>query len=275
VRVFSFGSNTNSDLKGENMSQLFDLSGQVALLTGASKGMGKSMAMALAEHGSKVVVSSRKLEQCEETAAEINAQCGEDRAIAIACNIGYKDQLQALVDETRERLGPIDTLVANAGVNPFYGSMSDIPDEAFDKIMGSNVRSNHWLCQMVAPDMLSKGRGSIMVTSSTGAFSGSETLGTYNISKLADIALVRNLALEWGPKGVRVNAICPGLIRTEFARALWDNPEAVQRVNEATPLRRLGESDDFKGIVVYLASDASAYMTGQALTICGGTNMYR
>lgn len=114
-----------------------------------------------------------------------------------------------------------------------------------------------------------------MITSSTGAFSGSETLGTYNISKLADIALVRNLALEWGPQGIRVNAICPGLVRTEFARALWDNPEAVTRVNEATPLRRLGESDDFKGIVVYLASDASAYMTGQALTICGGTNMYR
>ena len=153
--------------------------------------------------------------------------------------------------------------------------MSDIPDEAFDKIMGSNVRSNHWLCQMVGPDMIAKGRGSIMVTSSTGAFAGSEVLGTYNISKLADIALVRNLALEWGPKGVRVNAICPGLIRTEFARALWDNEEAVARVNEATPLRRLGEADDFKGIAVYLAADASAYMTGQAITICGGTNMYR
>ena len=257
------------------MSQLFDLSGQVALLTGASKGMGKAMAMALAEHGSRVVVSSRKLDQCEAVAEEINSLCGQERAIALACNIGYKEQLQALVEQTRERLGPIDTLVANAGVNPFYGSMSDIPDDAFDKIMASNVRSNHWLCQMVAPDMKAKGRGSIMITSSTGAFSGSETLGTYNISKLADIALVRNLALEWGPQGIRVNAICPGLVRTEFARALWDNPEAVSRVNEATPLRRLGESDDFKGIVVYLASDASAYMTGQALTICGGTNMYR
>ena len=257
------------------MSQLFDLSGQVALLTGASKGMGKAMAMALAEHGSRVVVSSRKLDQCEAVADEINSLCGQERAIALACNIGYKEQLQALVEQTRERLGPIDTLVANAGVNPFYGSMSDIPDDAFDKIMASNVRSNHWLCQMVAPDMKAKGRGSIMITSSTGAFSGSETLGTHNISKLADIALVRNLALEWGPQGIRVNAICPGLVRTEFARALWDNPEAVTRVNEATPLRRLGESDDFKGIVVYLASDASAYMTGQALTICGGTNMYR
>ena len=155
-----------------------------------------------------VVVSSRKLDQCEAVADEINSLCGQERAIALACNIGYKEQLQALVEQTRERLGPIDTLVANAGVNPFYGSMSDIPDDAFDKIMASNVRSNHWLCQMVAPDMKAKGRGSIMITSSTGAFSGSETLGTYNISKLADIALVRNLALEWGPQGIRVNAIC-------------------------------------------------------------------
>lgn len=256
-------------------TELFDLTGQVALITGASKGMGQAMATALAEHGSRVVISSRKLDQCEIVAAQINEVCGDERAIAIACNIGYKEQLQALVDETRERLGPIDTLIANAGINPFYGSMTDIPDSAFDKILASNVRSNHWLCQMVAPDMLAKGRGSIMVTSSTGAFAGSEVLGTYNISKLADIALVRNLALEWGPKGVRVNAICPGLVRTEFARALWDNEESEKRVNEQTPLRRLGESEDFKGVAVYLASDASAFMTGQAVTLCGGTHMYR
>ncbi len=198
-----------------------------------------------------------------------------ERAIALACNIGYKEQLLELVAKTREKLGPIDTLVSNAGVNPFYGSMADIPDEAFDKTMNSNVRSNHWLCQMVAPDMLAKGRGSIMITSSTGAFSPSETLGAYNISKLADIALVRNLAMEWGPQGVRVNAICPGLIKTDFAKALWDNPEAAERATTMTPLRRFGESEDFAGIVVYLASDASAYMTGQALTICGGTHMYR
>lgn len=255
-------------------TNLFDLTGQVALITGASKGMGKSMAMALAEHGSKVVVSSRKLDQCEATANEINEACEEDRAIALAGNIGYKEQLQELVDQTREQLGPIDTLISNAGINPFYGSMSDIPDDAFDKTMASNVKSNHWLCQMVAPDMIAKGRGSILITSSTGAFSGSETLGTYNISKLADIALVRNLALEWGPKGVRVNALCPGLIRTDFARALWDNPEAAARVTSQTPLRRFGESDDFKGIAVYVASDASAYVTGQALTVCGGAHMW-
>lgn len=256
-------------------TRLFDLTGKIALTTGTSKGMGREMAMGLAEHGAKVVVSSRKLDQCEETAAAINEACGEERAIAIACNIGYKEQLQALVDETHERLGKIDVLVANAGVNPFYGPMSKIPDEAFDKIMNSNVKSNHWLAQMVLPDMIEKGQGSIMITSSTGAFSGSDVLGTYNISKLADIALVRNLALENGPSGVRVNAICPGLIKTDFAKALWDNPEAAKRVNEQTPLRRLGEAEDLKGVCVFLASEASSYITGQAMTVCGGTNMWR
>ena len=256
-------------------TELFDLSGKIALLTGASKGMGKAMAMALAEHGARVVVSSRKLDQCESTAAEINSLCGEGSAIALACNIGYKDQLQSLVDATHEALGPIDILIANAGINPFYGPMSEIPDSAFDKIMSTNVRSNHWLCQMVAPDMIKTGAGSIMITSSTGAFSPSEVLGTYNISKLADIALVRNLAAELGPKGIRVNAICPGLIKTDFAQALWDNEEAAKRANEQTPLRRLGEAEDLKGIAVFLASSASAYITGQALAVCGGTHMYR
>ncbi len=253
---------------------LFDLTGRVALLTGASKGMGLHMAEGLAEHGARVVVSSRKIEQCEAAVARINDKCGEGSAIAIACNVGYKDQLEALVAETRSRLGPIDILIANAGVNPFYGPMSEIPDSAFDKIMNTNVRSNHWLCQMVAPDMVAKGGGSMMVTASTGAFSASAMLGTYSISKLADIALVRNLALEYGPAGVRVNAICPGVIKTDFARALWDNPEAQRNAETNTPLRRLGEPEDLKGIAVFLASDASAYVTGQAIAVCGGTHMW-
>jgi len=258
----------------KSTKELFDLSGKVALLTGASKGMGRAMAEGLAEQGAKVVVSSRKLDQCEIAAEEINALCGEGSAIALACNIGDKEQLQALVDGTHEKLGPIDILIGNAGVNPFYGPMSEIPDWAFDKIMGSNVRSNHWLCQMVAPDMIEKGSGSIMITASTGAFNASLTLGTYSISKLADIALVRNLAAELGPHGVRVNAICPGLIKTDFAKALWDNPEAKARAETQIPLRRLGETEDFKGVAVYLASEASSFMTGQAVTVCGGANMW-
>ena len=254
---------------------LFDLTGKVALLTGSSKGMGRAMAEALAEHGASVMISSRKLEQCEAAAAQINQRVGAERAHAFACNAGYQDQLQSLVDATHERLGGIDILVGNAGVNPFHGSMSDISDEAFDKIMSTNVKANHWLAQMVAPDMVAKGAGSMMITSSTGAFSASVALGAYSISKLALIGLARNLAAELGPKGVRANAICPGLVRTDFAQALWDNPEAEQRANEQIPLRRLGEADDLKGLTVFLAADAaSGYITGQALTVCGGAHMW-
>jgi len=255
-------------------TQLFDLSGKVALLTGASKGMGRAMATGLAEHGARVMLSSRKLDQCRAAADEINARCGAQRAFAVACNAGHKEQLQALVEATHAQLGPIDILVGNAGVNPFYGPMSKIPDDAYDKIMSTNVKANHWLVQMVAPDMVAKGRGSIMLTSSTGAFAPSVVLGTYNISKLAVIALVRNLAAELGPNGVRVNAICPGLIKTDFAQALWDNPEAEQHANQQIPLRRLGEADDLKGLAVFLAADSSSYVTGQALTVCGGANMW-
>lgn len=255
-------------------TQLFDLSGKVALLTGASKGMGRAMATGLAEHGARVMLSSRKLDQCQAAADEINARCGAQRAFAVACNAGYKEQLQALVEATHAKLGRIDILVGNAGVNPFYGPMSKIPDEAYDKIMSTNVKANHWLVQMVAPDMVAKGSGSIMLTSSTGAFSPSLVLGTYNISKLALIALVRNLAAELGPNGVRVNAICPGIIKTDFAQALWDNREAEQRANQQIPLRRFGEADDLKGLAVFLAADSSSYVTGQALTVCGGASMW-
>ena len=252
---------------------LFDLTGKTALLTGASKGMGLAMAKGLAEHGATVIISARKMDQLETAAAEINA-LGQGKAIPIACNIGYKDQLQALVDASHEAAGPIDIVVGNAGVNPYYGPTSEISDEAYQKTMAANVQSNLWLAQMVAPDMVAKGAGSMMFTSSIGAFKPSVMLGTYGMSKLALIGLVRNLAVEFGPKGLRFNAICPGLVRTDFARELWDNPEVENRIRNDIPLRRLGEADDFAGIAVYLASDASRYMTGQALTICGGSNMW-
>jgi len=254
---------------------LFDLTDRVAVITGASKGMGLAMANALADHGAKVVISSRKIDQCEAACAAIAARHGTGRAIAIACNIGYKEQLQALIDETHERLGAIDVLICNAGVNPFFGPSADIPDSAFDKIMASNVKSNHWLAHMVLPDMVEKRHGSVIVTSSTAAFGPSEVLGTYNISKTADLALVRNLALEYGPYNVRVNAICPGLIRTDFAKALWDNPEIEKRATERMPLRRVGEPEELAGVAVFLASDASSYVTGQAITVCGGSVMCR
>ena len=253
---------------------LFDLTGKVALLTGASKGMGLAMAQALASHGATVVISSRKQDQLDAAAAAINEACGAQRAHAVAANAGRKQELQALVDKTHELAGPIDIVVGNAGVNVHYGNISEIPDEAYEKTMATNVQANLWLARMVAPDMIEKGSGSMMFTSSVGAFKPSSTLGLYGVSKLALIGLVRNLALEYGPKGIRANAICPGLVRTDFAKALWDNPEAEERANSQIPLRRLGEADDFGGVAVFLASDASRYMTGQALTICGGTNMW-
>ncbi|QIE56801.1 SDR family oxidoreductase [Pikeienuella piscinae] len=256
------------------IENLFDLTGKVALLTGASKGMGRAMAEALAAHGATVVISSRKQDQLDEAAAAINSTCGAKRAHAVACNAGHKEQLRALVETARAVAGPIDILIGNAGVNVHYGPISEIGDDAYDKSMATNVRSNLWLARMVLPDMVAKGAGSIMFTSSVGAFKPSLTLGTYGMSKLALIGLVRNLAQEFGPAGVRVNAICPGLVRTDFARALWDNPEAKARAENEIPLRRLGEADDFGGVAVFLGSDASRYMTGQALTVCGGTNMW-
>ena len=254
---------------------MFDLTDRIALLTGSSKGMGATMAEGLAEQGAKVVISSRNQEACEATAQAINEKVGRDAAIAIACNAGYKEQLQNLVDETHSKLGKIDILVGNAGVNPFYGSMDDIPDSAYEKTMSTNVQSNLWLCKMVKPDMEEKNRGSILITASVAAFGPSTTLGTYGISKMAVISLVRNLAAEWGPLGIRVNALCPGLVKTDFAKALWENPEATQAAIAQTPLRRLGEVEDFKGIAAFIGSDEASWITGQALTICGGTYMFR
>lgn len=256
------------------MDKLFDLTGRVALLTGASKGMGLAMATGLAQHGATVVISSRKQDQLDAAAEGINDAVGAARAHGVACNVGYKDQLEALVAQTRERAGPIDIVVGNAGVNPYYGPTSEIPDDAYEKTMKANVQSNLWLARMAAPDMVEKGAGSMMFTSSIGAFKPSETLGTYGMSKLALIGLVRNLAAEFGPSGVRFNAICPGLVKTDFARELWDKPEVEERIRKQIPLRRLGEPEDFAGLAVYLASDASRYMTGQALTVCGGSNMW-
>jgi len=250
---------------------LFDLTGKVALVTGSTKGIGKAIAERLAEHGARVVVSSRKPDACDRVAAGINEARGAKLAVPIVCNINYKDQLQVLVDETRAQLGPIDILVCNAALNPAYGPMSEIKDDAFDKILGANIRSNHWLAQLVLPDMIAKRDGAIIIVSSIGGYRGSTTIGTYCISKAADLQLARNLAVENGPHNVRVNCIAPGLVKTEFAKALWDTPEGERRASSGTPLRRLGEPDDIAGAAVFLASRAGAWMTGQSIIIDGGT----
>ncbi len=256
------------------MQNMFDLTGRTALLTGASRGMGLAMATGLAQAGANVVISARKMDQLEEAAAQINAAAGRDAAIPVACNIGEKAQVEALAATARDRAGPVSIIVGNAGVNPYYGSMREIPDEAYEKTMQANVQSNLWLANAVVGDMEELGGGAMMFTSSIGAFKPSDTLGTYNISKLALIALVRNLAMEFGPAGVRVNAICPGLIKTDFARALWEDPETEKYYLRQVPLRRLGEPEDFTGIAVFLASEAGRYVTGQALTVDGGSVMW-
>jgi NAD(P)-dependent dehydrogenase (short-subunit alcohol dehydrogenase family) len=252
---------------------LFDLTGKVAIVTGSSRGIGRAIAEEYAAHGARVVISSRKQEACEEVAAAINAQHGEGRAIAIAASISRKEDLEALIAKTRAAFGQIDVLVCNAASNPYYGSMNGISDDQFRKILDNNVLSNHWLIQMVLPEMVERRAGVIVVVSSIGGLQGSQVIGAYNVSKAADFQLVRNYAVEIGEHNVRINAIAPGLIRTDFARALWENPVAEKRVNAATPLRRLGEPRDIAGAAVFLASDAGAYVTGQTIIVDGGVTI--
>jgi NAD(P)-dependent dehydrogenase (short-subunit alcohol dehydrogenase family) len=249
-------------------ASLFDLQGKVAIVTGSSRGIGRAIAERMAEHGAKVVVSSRKLDACEEVVGTIKAAGGE--AFAHACNISRKEELQGLVDAAVQNWGGIDVLVCNAAVNPYFGPSIGTPDEAYDKIMNSNVRSNFWLCNMVLPQMAERGGGSIIVISSIAGLLGTPTIGVYGISKAADMALVRNLCVEWGPKNIRANCIAPGLVRTDFARTLWENPDIYQHTVKAYPLRRIGEPDEIAGAAIFLAGPSGSFMTGQTLVIDGG-----
>lgn len=249
--------------------QLFDLTGKVAVITGSSRGIGKAIAEAMADHGAKVVISSRKQDACDAVAAEINA-AHPGAAIAVAANISDKAGLQHLVDEARSAFGRIDILVCNAASNPYYGPMAGIADEQFRKILDNNIVANHWLISMVAPEMRARRDGAIVIISSIGGIKGSTVLGAYCISKAADMQLARNLADEFGPDGVRVNCIAPGLIRTDFAKALWEDPETLKRSTHNAPLKRIGEPHEIAGAAVFLASPAGSFMTGQTMVIDGG-----
>jgi NAD(P)-dependent dehydrogenase (short-subunit alcohol dehydrogenase family) len=249
---------------------LFDMRGQVAVITGSSRGIGKAIAEEMAEQGAKVVISSRKLDVCDEVAAALNAKYGEGTAVAIAANISSKESLQALVDGSRKAFGKITALVCNAASNPYYGPMADIGDDAFSKILTNNIVANNWLISMVVPEMIARGEGSITIISSIGGLKGSSVIGAYCISKAADMQLARNLAVEWGPDNIRVNCIAPGLIRTDFAKALTDDPVKSGMVENETPLRRIGEPDDIGGIAVLLSSAAGKYITGQTIVADGG-----
>jgi NAD(P)-dependent dehydrogenase (short-subunit alcohol dehydrogenase family) len=252
---------------------LFDLTGKVAIVTGSSRGIGKAIAEAMADQGANVVISSRKIDACRATADGINIAHGAGRALAYAANIGSKDDLRALVAATRAHFGRIDVLVCNAASNPYFGPMAGISDEQFRKIFDNNVLANHWLIGMVAPEMLERREGSIIIISSIGGLKSSTVIGAYNVSKAADFQLARNLAAEYGPFGVRVNCIAPGLVRTDFARALWENPDILRTATAVTPLRRIGEPNEIAGAAVYLAARASTFTTGQAIVVDGGATI--
>ena len=247
---------------------MFSLTGQVAVVTGSTKGIGRAIAEEMARAGSKVVISSRRADACEEVAAAIVKE-GHD-AIAIPCHIGRRADCEALIAKTREKWGKIDTLVCNAAINPYYGPLTRLSDEVFGKVMETNVRSNLWLANLVQPEMAARRDGAIIIVSSIGGLKGTDILGIYAISKAADMQLARNLAVEWGPDNIRVNCIAPGLVKTDFARALWEDPELRKGSEDRTALRRLGEPEDISGAAVFLASRAGRWITGQTIVIDGG-----
>jgi NAD(P)-dependent dehydrogenase (short-subunit alcohol dehydrogenase family) len=251
---------------------LFSLAGKVAVITGSSRGIGRSIAERMAEEGAKVVISSRKVQACNEVAAAINARF-PGAAIAVAANISRKEDLERLVDESNTRLGRIDILVCNAASNPYYGPMAGIEDEQFRKILDNNIVSNHWLINFAAPQMIERKDGAIIIVSSIGGLRGSSVIGAYCISKAADAQLARNLAVEYGPHNVRVNCISPGLIKTDFAKALWEDPELLKQRTATTPLRRIGEPDEIAGAAIFLASQAGSFVTGQNIVVDGGVTI--
>ena len=249
----------------------FHLDDKVAVITGSSRGIGRAIAESMASLGARVVISGRKVEACEAVAQEIERQGGA--AAAIACNISRRPDVEALIDESNRRFGRIDILVCNAAINPVYGPLQHLTDEAFDKVIATNVKSNLWLCNLTIPAMAQRGGGAVIIVASIAGLRGRDVIGMYGISKAADIALMRNLAVEWGPRNVRVNCIAPGLIKTEFARALWENEDLVKRRNAETPLRRIGSPEEIGPVAAFLASPAASFITGQVIVADGGVTI--
>jgi len=252
------------------MTSLFDLKDKNAIITGSSKGIGKAIAYRMAEHGARVIITSRKIDACEEVANEINSQFGGDKAKAIVCNIGDKEQIKNLYAKSKEFYGETSTLVCNAAINPYFGPSMNISDEAFEKTMKSNVQSNFWMCNEVLPDMVSRKSGSIIIVSSIAGLHGSSMLGAYAISKAADSQLARNIAVEYGRNNIRANCISPGLIKTDFSRTLWENEAILKSATNGSALKRIGMPDEIAGAAVFLASDAGTFTTGQNIVIDGG-----
>ncbi len=248
---------------------LFDLTGKVAIITGASKGIGEDMARTFARFGAKVIVSSRKQDACDELANDIKASGGE--ATGIAAHTGRPDALQALVQKTIETYGGIDILVNNAATNPVYGPSLDCDGAAFDKIMAVNVKAPFELAKLCYPSMKARGGGSVLMISSIAGHTPDPGLGMYSVSKAAMNMLTKVLAKEWGKDGIRVNAICPGLIKTKFSETLWQDPKMLDHFTKRLPIARMGTVDEISPLALFLASDASSYSTGSFFYADGGT----
>src|SRR6201987_3243474 len=252
---------------------LFDMSGKVAIITGSSRGIGRAIAERMAEHGAQGVIFSRKKQACDEVANAINDKAGQPVTLAVAANISTKDDLKNLVEEPNRAFGKIDTLVCNAASNPYYGPQAGISDDQFRKILDNNIVANTWLINLVVPQMIERKDGSVTIVSSIGGLKGSTVLGAYAISKAADMQLARNLACEYGKHNIRVNCIAPGLIKPDFARALWENPETLKTSTARAPLLRIGEPDEIAGAAVFLASKAGSFTTGQTIVVDGGATI--
>jgi NAD(P)-dependent dehydrogenase (short-subunit alcohol dehydrogenase family) len=264
--------NGNASAAMANMGELFNLAGKNAVVTGSSRGIGQAIAEAFAAHGANVVISSRNLDSCAAVAAAINARSG-GRAIAHAASIGIKSELEQLAQTAKAAFGDIDILVCNAASNPHHGPMASITDAQFEKILRNNILANHWLVQLLAPGMIARRDGAIILIGSIGGYRGSNAIGAYNVTKAADFQLARNLAVEFGPHNVRVNCIAPGLIRTDFARALWEDEANLAKALAGTPLGRIGEPEDIAGAAVFLASPGGRYITGATLVVDGGATV--
>ncbi len=250
---------------------MFRLDQQAVIITGASRGIGRAIALAYAQQGARLALCARTAEACEPVVEEIRAAGGE--AFAMAANVSDKSQLRALVDATLKAYGAINAVVSNAAANPAYGPMSDVDDAIFDKIILTNVKSNFWLANMTCPEMAKAGGGSFIVISSVSGLAGSKMIGVYATSKTADFQLARNLAVEWGAKNVRANCIAPGLVKTDFAKAIWDSPKALGFYNSITPLGRIGEPEDIAGLAVFLATQEASFITGQTYVADGGLSI--
>jgi NAD(P)-dependent dehydrogenase (short-subunit alcohol dehydrogenase family) len=251
-----------------SIREKFDLTGKVAIVTGASKGIGESIALGLAEFGAKVVVSSRKQEAVEEVAGKIRAAGGE--VAAIAAHVGDMDQARALVDQTIKQFGGVDILVNNAATNPVFGPVINSDEAVFDKIMDVNVKGPFELSKRCFSSMQERGGGSIINISSIGGISPEPLLGIYSVSKTALLSLTKVLAVEWGPARIRVNAICPGLVKTKFSRALWETDEILKKFTDELPLRHMAQPDEIAPLAVFLAGEGAGYCTGAVFVADGG-----